>query len=250
MVVYYSIENYIPRKEPTMSRLVKTNGKSKLKSAKTVEGKRLQDYEGMDVDYKTALIQELIPLGLMHIEEMLQEEVTRLTGEKYKRNGQPGYKRWGSQKGSVYVQDQRLTIKVQRVRNVKINKELPLDTYDRLQQPTQMDEKLLLRVLHGLSTKNYREELKRSFTTTNMIESVMSQIGQKTDKPVLERSEGVDYWKNSHQKQRWVATSLLYIEGHLNKANGYKYLSRLRETLMPCRMPWRHAVNMTWCERK
>ncbi|HHT9141787.1 MAG TPA: hypothetical protein ACFYEG_08460 [Candidatus Wujingus californicus] len=57
------------------------------------------------------------------------------------------------------------------------------------------------------------KELKRSFTTTNM-------IGEKTDK--------VDYWKNSSQKQRWVATSLLYSENRLNKVCGYKYLSRLR----------------------
>jgi hypothetical protein len=45
-----------------------------------------------------------------------------------------------------------------------------------------------------------------------MIESVMAQIGQKTDK--------VDYWKNSNQKQRWMAASLLYIEQRLNKVNG------------------------------
>ncbi|HHT9128252.1 MAG TPA: hypothetical protein ACFYEE_05745 [Candidatus Wujingus californicus] len=45
-------------------------------------------------------------------------------------------------------------------------------------------------------------------------------IGEKTDK--------VDYWKNSSQKQRWVATSLLYSENRLNKVCGYKYLSRLR----------------------
>ncbi|MGR3310327.1 MAG: hypothetical protein ACUZ77_06080 [Candidatus Brocadiales bacterium] len=41
----------------------------------------------------------------------------------------------------------------------------------------------------------------------------------------------MDYWKNSNQKQRWIATSLLYIEGRLNRASGYKYLSRLREAL-------------------
>ena len=48
----------------------------------------------------------------------------------------------------------------------------------------------------------------------------MSLIGQKTDK--------VDYWKTSNQKQRWVATSLLYIEGRLNKACGYQHLGKLR----------------------
>ena len=41
----------------------------------------------------------------------------------------------------------------------------------------------------------YRK-LKRSFATTNILESIMSLIGQKTDM--------VDYWKTSNQKQRWL----------------------------------------------
>jgi hypothetical protein len=41
-------------------------------------------------------------------------------------------------------------------------------------------------------------------------------VGQKTDK--------IAYWRNSSQKQRWVATSLLYIEQRLNKVNGYRHL--------------------------
>jgi len=410
-----------------MRRVIKSRDKSKVKRAQAVNIKSIQEYGQMDVDCKVALIQELIPLGLVHIKELLQEEVTRLAGEKYRRNGQPGHKRWGSQRGSVYVKDQKLPIKVQRVRDVTNNRELSLSAYERFQQPTQVDEGLMRRVLHGLSTRNYREcaetipeafslspstvsrryirassrklkelmerrlegydfvsvvidgkqfgddgilmalgitiegkkvvlgmlqastenymvcrdflrdlidrglryeegllclidgakgirkairevfgayaivqrcqwhkrenvvsylpkhaqervrkklqgaytkdtydeakkalqaikrelmpvnesavrsleegleetltihrlglykELKRSFTTTNMIESVMSLIGQKTDK--------VDYWKNSNQRQRWAATSLLYIEGRLNKASGYKYLSRLRDIM-------------------
>ena len=67
------------------------------------------------------------------------------------------------------------------------------------------------------------KELKRSFTTTNVLKSLMSMIGQKTDK--------VDYWRTSDQKQRWVATSILYIEKRLNKVNGYRHLSKLRDAL-------------------
>lgn len=67
------------------------------------------------------------------------------------------------------------------------------------------------------------EELGRSFKTTNCIESVMALIGQKTDK--------VDYWKNSNQKQRWLATALLDIEPRLNKINGYKHLPELRSAI-------------------
>jgi putative transposase len=148
-----------------MSRVIKSRDKSKPKRVQAVNIKGMQEYGQMGVDCKVALIQELIPLGLMHIKELLQEEVVCLAGEKYKRNGQPGYKRWGAQRGSVYVRDQKLPISVQRVRDMGNNKELNLSTYlpvrkqtgERFQRPTQIDEGLLRRVLHGLSTRNYRE---------------------------------------------------------------------------------------------
>lgn len=56
------------------------------------------------------------------------------------------------------------------------------------------------------------EKLGRSLKTTNTIESVMTLIGQRTDK--------VDYWRNSNQKQRWLATTLLDIEPRLNRIRG------------------------------
>ncbi len=48
------------------------------------------------------------------------------------------------------------------------------------------------------------KDLGRSLKTTNIIETIHSQIGSRTDK--------VDFWKNSNQRQRWVAAALLDIE--------------------------------------
>jgi hypothetical protein len=59
-------------------------------------------------DMKTELIQALIPIGLWHVKEVLEQEVSQLAGERYKRNGLPGYDRWGQQGGSVYLLDQKL----------------------------------------------------------------------------------------------------------------------------------------------
>ena len=39
----------------------------------------------LEVDAKVELIRSLVPLGLMHIEELLDEEVTALAGERYAR---------------------------------------------------------------------------------------------------------------------------------------------------------------------
>jgi len=65
--------------------------------------------------------------------------------------------------------------------------------------------------------------LARSFSSTNCIESVMSQIGQHTDK--------VDRWRNGRHIQEWVAAGLMKIEPRLNKVNGWRYLQLLRERL-------------------
>ena len=410
-----------------MEKIVQIGRKGKVKRAKAVQVMELKEYGILEVDSKVALIQGLIPLGLMQVKEVLQEEVRKLAGERYKRDGLPGHDRWGKQRGFVYIKDQRVPIIVQRVRDTVNNREVTSSVYERLQRPSDDDEGVLKRGLHGLSCRNYRdcaeaipealslssstvsrryirassrklqelmerkldgydfgaivldgkyfgndemiiaigvtkegkkvllgiiqsatensnvckafllelierglryedgllcvidgakglrkamnevfgrygivqrcqwhkrenvvsylpkgmqatvrqklqsaycketyeevkaalkairaelsvinesavksldegleesltvyrlglhEALRRSFTTTNTIESVMAQIGQKTDR--------VDHWRNSNQKQRWIAASLLFIERRLNKVNGYRYLSHLREAM-------------------
>jgi len=62
-----------------------------------------------------------------------------------------------------------------------------------------------------------------SLKITNCIESVMPLVGQYADK--------VDYWKNSSQKQRWIASALLEIEPRLRQIKGYRYLPSLRLAL-------------------
>jgi putative transposase len=67
------------------------------------------------------------------------------------------------------------------------------------------------------------EKLGRGFKTTNVIENVNSLLGIYTDR--------VDYWKNSEQRQRWVATALLQIEPKLNAVSGYQHLPQLRTAM-------------------
>jgi transposase-like protein len=109
------------------------------------------------VDAKVALIQELIPLGLLHVAESLQQELEMLTGPRYARHGgEPGLVRYGSQPGSVYLADQKLGIEVPRVRDRRRNLEVPLCTYQRLQEPRRADGGVLRRILAGLSCREYR----------------------------------------------------------------------------------------------
>ena len=67
------------------------------------------------------------------------------------------------------------------------------------------------------------ELLGRSLKTTNCLESINAQVETRCGK--------VNYWKNSSQKQRWLATALLDIEPCLNRLSGYKFLPILRERI-------------------
>jgi transposase-like protein len=66
-------------------------------------------------------------------------------------------------------------------------------------------------------------QLGTSLKTTNCIESVMSQVEVRCGK--------VSCWKNSPQKHRWLAATLLDIEPRLRRIRGYRYLPLLREVL-------------------
>jgi len=99
--------------------------------------------KAMDSDARTGLIQALIPLGLWHVKEVLEEEVRILAGERYRRQGVEGYDRcsavsqpsWGKQWGSVYLRDQKIPILVPRVRNRREGKEIQIKSYEGLQEP-------------------------------------------------------------------------------------------------------------------
>lgn len=63
-------------------------------------------------------------------------------------------------------------------------------------------------------------ELKKSLNTTNVIESVISQVSRYNRK--------VSRWHNSSQILRWSAAGLLELEPNLRKIRGYRYLGVLR----------------------
>lgn len=108
------------------------------------------------LDARVELIQALIPLGLEAVQALLEQEVTALAGARYQRGGGvPGYARWGGQDGSVYLADQKVAVRVPRVRDVRRDQEVPLTTYQGLRQPRRAEEAALRKVLKGLSCRSY-----------------------------------------------------------------------------------------------
>ena len=129
----------------------------KRKKGRTLGAVDVIDREGyaeLEVDAKVELIRSLIPLGLMHIEELLDEEVTALAGERYARKAPSvGGRRHGSNPGTVGLAGQRVPIRVPRIRHVT-EREIPLRSYEALHGDRAVNDLLLRRVLYGISCRN------------------------------------------------------------------------------------------------
>ncbi len=121
---------------------------------------RLVAYEEMkslnESSTRIELIQMLIPLGLQAIEEELQSEVSKIAGARYTRT-HPDFKRWGCNDGSVFLGDQKVPVRVPRVRDVLHGKEVPLDSYQGFQNPGSIDEVVFKRLINGISTRKYEK---------------------------------------------------------------------------------------------
>ena len=132
--------------------------RKKKRVLEEVEILKPEEYQDTAVDVKVELIKELIPLGLMHVRDLLEEEVEELAGRRYERAEEAKtYVRHGKNPGSVKLAGQRIRIKVPRVRNRATKREEPLKTLKRIKGKGETDEILLNRVLYGISCRNYEK---------------------------------------------------------------------------------------------
>lgn len=146
---------------------------------------RPEAYQGADLDTKVELIQQLIPLGLMHVQETLTAEVQQLAGERHARktDGHAGW-RYGHNPGSVKIAGQRVRLAIPRVRGA--DGEVPLLSYRQLHDGQgAVDERLLRQVLYGLSCGNYERAaetipgaigLSRSSVSRAFVEASAAQL--------------------------------------------------------------------------
>jgi putative transposase len=130
--------------------------KNQQAAARTIQQALPLDDGTMSTPAGLALIRALIPLGLRAVEEALLAEVATLAGPRYARgDAHPDVVRWGAQRGSIFLADQKIPITVPRVRDRGAQGEVSLATYAALQTPRTQDLGLFRKVLGGLSCREY-----------------------------------------------------------------------------------------------
>jgi transposase-like protein len=110
------------------------------------------------LDMKVELIQSLIPLGLLHVQEVLQGEVEALAGAMYSRGPAPKrHVRHGSERGYVHLGGQRVSVDAPRVHDRESGKTEFTGAYRAFQEPRDADDTVLASLLGGLACRRYEQ---------------------------------------------------------------------------------------------
>ena len=137
------------------SLLRSVQGRKRKKCFGEVEVIDREQYAELELDAKVELIRSLIPLGLIHVQDLLTKELQELAGARYARKDEEQRgRRHGSNPGSIRLGGQRIPIRVPRVRSAD-GGEIPLRSYGALSTGGDLDELLMKRVLFGISCRNY-----------------------------------------------------------------------------------------------
>ncbi len=94
-------------------------------------------------------------LGLLVALGLIEDEVTRLCGQRYQRQPERVHTRYGHQQGIATLAGQKVAITRPRVRQADGGGEVPLEMYARLQSPDAMPSAVLRRMVRGVSTREY-----------------------------------------------------------------------------------------------
>jgi transposase-like protein len=98
-----------------------------------------------------------VELGLLVASAMLEEEVTRFCGTRYRRQPGHSHTRYGHQRGVVILAGQKLPIERPRMRRADGGGEVPLEAYAQLQSRGAFSEGVLWRMVRGVSTREYEQ---------------------------------------------------------------------------------------------
>jgi transposase-like protein len=114
----------------------------------------LEELEDVLTEGKKTLDGCMMGLGVMLAETLMLMERERIAGLDYHPERE-GFEKWGFQKGSIYLGDQKVKAMHPRLR--AYDSEMALATYERLKKPKEFSEEMLLRAMRGLSARKYRE---------------------------------------------------------------------------------------------
>jgi len=133
-----------------------------------------EKFEGVDgpIDTQHLLISTLLPPAVKMFIEECEREVTELCGTRYKHGKEN--QRWGDQKGSIILANQRVAVPKLRVRS-KSGEEVQVKTYADFQSAEHFDQAVFTEGLKRVSQRDYSKGLPKIASSFGFKKSSVSR---------------------------------------------------------------------------
>ena len=120
------------------------------------------------VDIKFEMVMNHFEMSRIMINQIFEEIIREKTGDRYEHalTGQKKYYRHGFNPGSVKLGGHKMPVEIPRIREASSGKCIPLPGIEKFKQIEEPNEEVLKKVLHGISTRDYKkvtEHLAESF---------------------------------------------------------------------------------------
>jgi len=130
--------------------------------------------------------------GLRIIRAVIEDEVMRRVGPRYRPAEEGGCRRWGQQAGYVVFGGQKVAVERPRVRT-REGREVPLETYARLQHDGRRQRAVREGIVAGLTSRNYRRAvqsvldgygIQKSSVSREFVQASMAQLKELCERPL------------------------------------------------------------------
>jgi len=157
------------------------------------------------IDTKLRLIQHHAKMARLLAEQILDEEVEGLAGDRYSRKGHGNpFRRWGSNPGSIRIDGEKVPIDVPRVRDTDAEEERSLESYQAMKS-ADPGPGLMKAILLGLSQGDYQQVAGQFVDGFGLSQSSVSRRFQERAQKALEEFEN-----RSLEEENFLA---LWIDG-------------------------------------
>lgn len=149
-----------------------------MKKDNKITREKLDWLLSLRVDMKLELLQNHIEMSRILINEILEMEVSTLSGKRYSHNkpNEGRYSRWGYNPGSIRLGSEKVPVEVPRIYDNKEERNKSLEYYDLLKSLPAPREEVLDKIILGLSQRDYQRVSKECVESFGLSQSSVSRM--------------------------------------------------------------------------
>jgi putative transposase len=154
------------------------------------------DVDPIQLTFPTADIVQLAQQGLgellrhvgkLFIENVLESEVEQIAGKRSQPDPtRTGY-RWGTERGYVMIDGQKVPIEKPRVRSRQHEREIVLGSYELFQRASLIEETVWQKIMYGLTMRSYKEVVQQFADAYGLEKSSISEHFIEASRKKLEQ---------------------------------------------------------------